>query len=162
MTRFSLQPSRCGPPKSSAVRSACCSMVPMAPSRMRMRSRSSSRRAKPCWIRSLMSSQLSRGRCRNGDFRQKRCDVGVNRCKLEQQAKCLAKIEKAMSPAVAFDSIVHWLKTRSCYAGCRAKNSTLKRGRDQARRLLRGRAIPARRGALARHSRASSCSRTCR
>src|SRR5712664_720663 len=36
-TRFSLQPSRKAPPKSSAVRLRCWSMVPMAPSSTRMR-----------------------------------------------------------------------------------------------------------------------------
>ena len=35
--RFSLQPSSAGPPKSSAERRACCSMVPMAPSSTRIR-----------------------------------------------------------------------------------------------------------------------------
>src|SRR6202167_2787504 len=35
--RDSLQPSRCGPPKSAAVRFACCSMVPIAPFRIALR-----------------------------------------------------------------------------------------------------------------------------
>ena len=37
-TRFSLQPSSAGPPKSAAVRFRCCSMVPIAPSRTSTRS----------------------------------------------------------------------------------------------------------------------------
>ena len=47
-TRFSLQPSSSGPPKSAAVRSRAWSAVPVAPSSTRMRSasRSSSRRAR--------------------------------------------------------------------------------------------------------------------
>src|ERR1017187_407817 len=39
-TRFSLQPSRAGPPKSSAVRSRCWIIVPIAPSSTRIRSSS--------------------------------------------------------------------------------------------------------------------------
>ena len=45
-TRFSLQPSRAGPPKSAAERLRCCSMVPIAPSSTKMRSASSSPRAR--------------------------------------------------------------------------------------------------------------------
>ena len=45
-TRFSLQPSSDAPPKSAAERLRCCSMVPIAPSSTRMRSASSSLRAR--------------------------------------------------------------------------------------------------------------------
>src|SRR4030095_9270595 len=44
-TRTSLQPSRAAPPKSAAVRSHCCSIVPIAPSSTRTRCAISSRKA---------------------------------------------------------------------------------------------------------------------
>ena len=42
-TRTSLHPSSSGPPKSSALRSASCRFVPVAPSKMTTRSRSALR-----------------------------------------------------------------------------------------------------------------------
>src|SRR5688572_6283393 len=44
-TRFSLQPSSAAPPKSAGPRSNCWIIVPMAPSRTRMRSRRAPRRS---------------------------------------------------------------------------------------------------------------------
>src|SRR6266446_2379320 len=58
-TRFSLQPSSEAPPKSSAVRLRCCSMVPMAPSSTRMRCDSRSRRALADSVRLRMAEKVA-------------------------------------------------------------------------------------------------------
>src|SRR5712664_1138221 len=57
-TRFSLQPSSAAPPKSSAVRLHCCSMVPMAPSSTRMRCDKRSRSALADSVRLRMGRKV--------------------------------------------------------------------------------------------------------
>src|SRR5581483_9507293 len=64
-TRFSLQPSSAGPPKSAADRCRCCSIVPMAPSSTRIRCSSSSRSCFDFSLKSCICSGRAASRRRS-------------------------------------------------------------------------------------------------